>query len=179
MDVIKNWCYHLPAWTAIIVMLLVALCWGIIGQLIIGNKKKWIVVNGFLLYVAFALILYKTLISRFGMNLSNLHNEFIPFCGKWEYLGTIAGWQDAVLNAFLFEPIGLSISSLMVVQNSVGKTILWTVMIAACLSLIIELSQGIFTLGTFETEDLICNTFGAFFGALSVLLLKRNINKKI
>lgn len=79
--------------------------------------------------------------------------------------------QEAWLNVFLFFPLGLSLPYILPekVKHKVGVTIL----IAALFSLFIETNQFIFKLGLCETDDLLCNIFGALIGTLSFVIAEK------
>ncbi len=74
------------------------------------------------------------------------------------------------MNVFLFFPLGLSLSNALPRRwHRWGRIALTTS--AACLfSIAIEYTQYHYALGLAETDDVICNTLGAFIGSTSLLL---------
>jgi glycopeptide antibiotics resistance protein len=84
-------------------------------------------------------------------------------------------YRTLVMNMLLFLPLGLTFpfSLPQKVKNKVGVTI----GVAAVISTMIEFVQFCFHLGLCETDDVIMNTLGAAFGAVSYVIQDRWINK--
>lgn len=81
-----------------------------------------------------------------------------------------------LMNVFLFFPLGLTLSNALPRRWNCWLRIIVTVLAGCVLSAGIEYAQYRFALGMAETDDVICNTLGAFLGAAS-LLLTRAIEK--
>ena len=104
-----------------------------------------------------ALILWITLFSRFG---SDIRVIYAPF---WSYREIAAGNYALLLenceNILLFVPVGL-LAAWLFRLNLPGA-----VVAGFAFSLLIEVSQWLFWLGSFEVDDLLHNTLGALVGA--------------
>ena len=96
---------------------------------------------------------------------TNRYVRLIPF--KRLFTAKHPAYKTIWLNAFLFFPFGLSLPYILPEKIMLKRRILITVIAAAVFSLCIELSQLIFKLGYFETDDVIMNSFGAAIGTLS------------
>ncbi|MGO1948586.1 MAG: VanZ family protein [Mycobacteriaceae bacterium] len=84
--------------------------------------------------------------------------RLIPF-GIVTDSSTTFGWVFDILgNIAMFVPVGVLLMIL-------TRRVLWTVGVAAALSLAIEATQYVFSLGRTDVTDLICNTAGAVLGA--------------
>lgn len=74
------------------------------------------------------------------------------------------------MNVFLFFPLGLTMSNALPRKWHRWLRIALTALTSCVLSAGIEYAQYRFALGMAETDDVICNTLGAFVGASSLLL---------
>lgn len=83
-------------------------------------------------------------------------------------------YRTMLMNVFLFEPLGLSLSNALPNKLSVRLRILLTVSAGIILSCSVELIQYVKCLGWVETDDVLCNAFGALVGALSVSSNRRS-----
>lgn len=77
--------------------------------------------------------------------------------------------KEVLNNILLFVPFGSVLASLF--KN---KQVLVCAAAGFTFSLLIEVSQYVFHLGTFQVDDLVGNTLGAMLGALSFLAIKTN-----
>ena len=75
-----------------------------------------------------------------------------------------------LMNVFLFFPFGLSFANALPRKWHHCIRILLTTLTACLFSIGIEYTQYRFSLGLTETDDVICNTLGAFLGSASLLL---------
>ena len=73
------------------------------------------------------------------------------------------------MNVFLFFPLGLTLSNALPRKWHRWGRIILTTFIGCALSTGIEYAQYRYALGLAETDDVICNTLGAFLGAASLL----------
>ena len=129
-----------------------------------GGKKAqlaWRSVNAVLLCFSILAILYYTLIRR-----SAGTTHAVPF------IRTIADIRaqpelirEMVMNVFLFFPLGLTMPYAL--GRRPLRPALITVVTALLLSCAIELTQYLFTFGSAELSDILCNTLGAGIGAVS------------
>ena len=120
----------------------------------LSKKKDYIFCILFGAYIA--AVLWITLLSRIGdgyrVFLLPFHSYVEIWKGNWKFL------LENIENVVLFIPLGVALKWLGV--GDVKKTGFFT-------SLLIEVLQFTFALGTFECDDLIHNTLGAVIGAWS------------
>lgn len=137
-----------------------------------GRKKECLFTVLFGAYIAG--VLWITLFSRIG----NEYEEFLyPFYSYGEILkGNKRFFFENAGNIVLFIPLGIMLKSVGV------KSIKIAIMIGFASSLVIEISQTVFSLGVFECDDLMHNTIGTMLG---YCFLKRawrdlriNLNRK-
>ena len=74
---------------------------------------------------------------------------------------------------FLVLPFGLSLP--VILPAFFKKKVLFTVLVAAGISISVELIQFVFELGRVETDDVIHNTLGAALGALPVFVNRMRV----
>ena len=75
-----------------------------------------------------------------------------------------------LMNVFLFFPLGMACANAFSDKMKMRRRVILTVAIGFALSTAVEYIQYRFSLGMAETDDVICNTLGAFVGSLSVIL---------
>ena len=142
--------------------------------------KGWQTFNRVLIPVAIAGILFATLIDR---EFSTGFNSYpIPF-EKWQRaLIQKEYFREMFMNVFLFVPFGLSVPYLLPDRYGTTDRIITTISAALILSAVIEFLQFCLNLGSFETDDILCNALGALVGTLHLLparlliLMKRCIS---
>lgn len=78
-------------------------------------------------------------------------------------------YREMLMNVFLFFPLGLTLSNALPRKWHRWGRIAFTTLIGCILSAGIEYAQYRCALGLAETDDVICNTLGAFLGAVSLL----------
>ncbi len=109
------------------------------------------------------LLLYITLLGRTEPAVNNI--SLVPFEA---YISYINGAQEmlrtCIMNIVLFYQLGLILGALLVKQELWKLLLAWA--ICCGLSIIIELSQYIFSIGYAEVDDVINNTIGAALGIL-------------
>lgn len=119
------------------------------------KKKDYIICSLFGAYIA--AVLWITLFSRLGTERRSFLLPFHSYVEIWK--GNRQFLLENIGNVVLFIPLGVALS----VLNK------WDVKKAGFLaSLLIEVLQFTFALGTFECDDLIHNTLGAVIGAWCV-----------
>ena len=151
---------------SIAVSILLALCiWSIMSVRI--SKKCWKYGNLAITFFVSTAILYTTLLNR---SESKTGLILIPFAALRSAGANPELYRSAFMNVFLFFPLGLSLSNALPRRwHRWGRIALTTS--AACLfSIAIEYTQYRYALGLAETDDVICNTLGAFIGSTSLLL---------
>ena len=79
-------------------------------------------------------------------------------------------YREMMMNVFLFFPLGLTLSNVLPQKWSRWGRVALTTLFACLLSVGVEVTQYRFSLGMAETDDVICNTLGAFLGACSLLI---------
>ena len=120
----------------------------------ISKKKEHIVCVVFGGYIA--AVLWITLFSRIGQQI----REFLwPFYSYGEIInGNLQFLYENIANVILFVPLGIMLECVGI------KKFKKAMMIAVVASLLIETSQAVFSLGTFECDDLLHNTIGVLVG---------------
>ena len=79
-------------------------------------------------------------------------------------------YREMLMNVFLFFPLGLTLSNALPRKWHRWGKIALTTLVGCALSAGIEYAQYRCALGLAETDDVICNTLGAFLGAVSLLV---------
>ena len=78
-------------------------------------------------------------------------------------------YRAMLMNVFLFFPLGLTLSNALPRKWHRWGRIILTTLVGCALSAGIEYAQYRCALGLAETDDVICNTLGAFLGSTSLL----------
>lgn len=103
------------------------------------------------------------------------HYNLVPFkeIGRfiryWEVLGKKAVFLNLVGNVVAFMPFG----AFLPIFSVRCRRMLWTVWYSFELSLVVELLQLIFKVGSFDVDDLLLNTVGGMLGFLVYFLAVR------
>ena len=79
-------------------------------------------------------------------------------------------YREMLMNVFLFFPLGLTLSNALPQKWHRWGRIILTTLVGCALSAGIEYAQYRCALGLAETDDVICNTLGAFIGSTSLLI---------
>lgn len=79
-------------------------------------------------------------------------------------------YRAMLMNVFLFFPLGLTLSNALPRKWHRWGRIILTTLVGCALSAGIEYAQYRCALGLAETDDVICNTLGAFIGSTSLLI---------
>lgn len=172
------WFYALKIWQVLGILLAVFLVWVFLTIRLKGSHKSLLrVLSAGLLFVSLAVISYVVL--KRNVQIREVHLQ--PFYKITMAQKNIEAYREALMNAILFVPIGLTVPHILPPAWKNGKRFLMTVLIALTFSAVLEISQYLFSLGTSETDDVICNTVGTALGALHFLLahfLCRSAEKK-
>lgn len=131
------------------------------------DERKRNVVNAFLSFAAAIIILYATVLSRTPGRYDIILTPFAAFAAAHRQPEL---YREMLMNVFLFFPLGLTLSNALSPKRRCRRRIALTTLVGFILSAGIELAQYHFSLGLAETDDVICNTLGAFVGSTSLLL---------
>lgn len=132
-------------------------------------KNGWRITNYFIAILAVFVIFNFTLFSRF-----ETHQEvhLLPFRLLLIAKDNPEMYRSMFMNVILFVPLGMSVSSVFSQKSTLKKRVIFTCIFGLLLSITVETSQYVFSLGTTEFDDLACNTFGAFIGTSPLLIQK-------
>ncbi|MBQ3355845.1 MAG: VanZ family protein [Oscillospiraceae bacterium] len=157
--------YYLKPWAQILLCVAGWTVWTVV--MILLHRYKSIRIGAALLGLALSivLILYQTVLARNGGVRSLILRPFAILAKARE---EDEYYRSMVLNAILFVPLGLSLSVLLSQKLTPGKCVALTVLIGLLISAGLETLQYAFALGKTETDDVIMNTFGTFFGAAHI-----------
>jgi glycopeptide antibiotics resistance protein len=141
-----------------------------------NSKLKHLLVYSFILYLG--LVIYVTLFAwNYGASLGPVG----PGGRNYNLIPLRSIYRIAVFSPTLFDPIKILIGNIVLfipfgflapiaikkLRNSLFKTTL----LAMFLSIIIELSQFLFTYRVSNIDDVILNTLGAFIGAILIKII--------
>ena len=155
----------------VIWMLLLLLLWANLCQHI--NKKRWAAINSVIFGLSAATILYATILTR---SAGVPEAVLAPFASLTAARIQPELYREMLMNVFLFFPLGLTLSNVLPQKWHRWLRIILTTLVGCALSAGIEYTQYRCALGLAETDDVICNTLGAFIGSTS-LLIARAIEK--
>lgn len=146
-------------------MALALAAWGALPARVGARRWRW--GNLVLVLLMAAAILYATLFSRAegstGLTLT-------PFASLTAARVQPEIYREMLMNVFLFFPLGLTLSNALPRKWHRWLRIILTTLVGCALSAGIEYAQYRYALGLAETDDVICNTMGAFLGAASLLI---------
>lgn len=178
-----KWFYSLPLSYVLLGTISVLIFWTIAYYRFAlrgyGNGIKrfqhWKGFNYIVLISSLMLILYVTIFSR--------SDEIIKLVLQPFYSFKVAKsqpemYRSMIMNIVLFFPLGLSFSSILSQSQTVTRRIITTSLLGLLLSLLIEAVQYFCKLGESWTDDVICNTLGAFIGSLTLVIWKVYFIKK-
>ena len=162
--------YGLPLQKVAIYMLFLILFWMLL-QFIVAKKIRqrtfWKSVNILGSIGMIVVILIVTISSR------GTATELVlqPFASFAEARIQPEMYRSMFMNIFLFFPLGLTLPYAL--PEKWKRNALITVLIAFLLSFTVEFLQYNYHLGRAETDDVLCNTLGAFVGTLSYTLSRK------
>lgn len=157
--------YAMNPWTVCLLMLLAFAGWTVLCNCL--RAKVRIAVNVILFCVSAAIILHATLLSRTPGTYAVI---LTPFASLTAARQQPELYREMLMNVFLFFPLGLTLSNALPRRWNRWLRIALTTLTGCVLSAGIEYAQYRFALGMAETDDVICNTLGAFVGSTSLLL---------
>ena len=165
MIAMLHYIYTCPLIVIILFMVLVLVVWG--GSSAHIMAKHWRCGNLTLTALMAGAILYATILTRSEGSTGLILTPFATF--------TAARVQpelhrEMLMNVFLFFPLGLTLSNALPRKWHRWGRIILTTLVGCALSAGIEYTQYRYALGLAETDDVICNTLGAFIGTTSLLI---------
>ena len=152
-------------WTVCILLLSLLLLWPVLCQRV-GERRR-VLLNTALACAAAFIILYATILTRTPGNYELILTPFAALSAARQQPEL---YREMLMNVFLFFPLGLTLSNALPRKWHRWFRISLTTLTGCILSAGIEYAQYRFALGMAETDDVICNTLGAFAGAASLLL---------
>ena len=157
--------YALPLHMVIFLMLVLLIVWAMLSQH--KNQKKRTIINAALCFIAAFIILYATILNRTPGNYELI---LTPFAALAAARVQPELYREMLMNIFLFFPLGLTLSNALPRKWHRWLRIILTTFVGCILSAGIEYAQYRCALGLAETDDVICNTLGAFIGSTSLLI---------
>lgn len=145
-------------------MALALAAWGALPVRVVARRWRW--GNLALMLLMTAAILYATLFSRAEGSTGLI---LAPFASLTAAQIQPEIYREMLMNVFLFFPLGLTLSNALPRKWHRWLRIILTTLVGCALSAGIEYAQYRCALGLAETDDVICNTLGAFLGAASLL----------
>ena len=161
------WIYVQPVKNIILTMLVLPIVWTALHQFLQHKQRLWKAINTFTLIISLVTIIYLTLYHRgegeYDVILTPFHS-FIEAQIQPEM------YRSMLMNVFLFEPLGLSLSGLLPKK---WYSLAITVVVGMLFSIGIEAAQFYYDLGRCEVDDVIMNTLGCAIGMVPVILAKK------
>lgn len=145
-------------------MALALAAWGTLPARV--GARRWRCGNLVLVLLMTAAILYATLFSRAEGSTGLI---LTPFASLTAARQQPELYREMLMNVFLFFPLGLTLSNALPRKWHRWLRIALTTLVGCLLSAGIEYAQYRCALGLAETDDVICDTLGAFLGAASLL----------
>lgn len=151
--------------SVITVMVLALAAWGALPARVGARRWRW--GNLALMLLMTAATLYATLFSRAEGSTGLI---LAPFAALAAARVQPELYREMLMNIFLFFPLGLTLSNALPRKWHRWGRITLTTLVGCALSAGIEYTQYRCALGLAETDDVICNTLGAFLGSTSLLI---------
>lgn len=152
-------------------LLSLLLLWPVLCQRV-GERRR-VLLNTALACAAVFIILYATILTRTPEIPEVILTPLATFIAARQQPEL---YREMLMNVFLFFPLGLTLSNALPRKWHRWGKIALTTLVGCALSAGIEYTQYRCALGLAETDDVICNTLGAFIGSTS-LLIARAIEK--
>lgn len=165
-SVIYNFLYSRPLWLIIVIMAAGILLWAVLAS---HRPRYWHEWNAGLFLISLFVIFSITLLDR-----SAWHRELylIPFHVLQAAKQQPELYREMLMNVFLFVPLGLTLPQVLPEEWRTGRRWLTTVLAGGLLSIGIEWLQYRFSLGTTETDDVLCNTLGVLLSTGHLLFCR-------
>lgn len=146
-------------------LLSLLLLWPVLCQRV-GERRR-VLLNTALACAATFIILYATILNRTPGNYELILTPFAALSAARQQPEL---YRAMLMNVFLFFPLGLTLSNALPRKWHRWGRIALTTLVGCALSAGIEYAQYRCALGLAETDDVICNTLGAFIGSTSLLI---------
>lgn len=157
--------YSKPLSNIILAIVIAIVAWGYLRTKV--QLRRWTMANFVLFCAAVIAILYATILNRTPGNYELILTPFAALSAARQQPEL---YREMLMNVFLFFPLGLTLSNALPRKwHRWGRIILMT-FVGCALSAGIEYAQYRCALGLAETDDVICNTLGAFIGSTSLLI---------
>ena len=156
--------YSKPLSNIILAIVIAIVAWGYLRTKV--QLRRWTMANFVLFCAAVIAILYATILNRTPGNYELILTPFATFTAAQQQPEL---YREMLMNVFLFFPLGLTLSNALPRKWHRWLRIILTTLIGCILSAGIEYAQYRYALGLAETDDVICNTLGAFLGSTSLL----------
>ncbi len=127
----------------------------------------WSIINFSLFVGSLTFILFATILTRTPGDYEVILTPFATFTAARQQPEL---YREMLMNVFLFFPLGLTLSNALPRKWHRWGKIALTTLVGCILSAGIEYVQYRYALGLAETDDVICNTLGAFIGSTSLLI---------
>lgn len=156
--------YSKPLSNIILAIVIAIVAWGYLRTKV--QLRRWTMANFVLFCAAVIAILCATILNRTPGNYELILTPFAALSAARQQPEL---YRAMLMNVFLFFPLGLTLSNALPQKWHRWLKIILTTLIGCILSAGIEYAQYRCALGLAETDDVICNTLGAFLGATSLL----------
>ena len=156
--------YSKPLSNIILAIVIAIVAWGYLRTKV--QLRRWTMANFVLFCAAVIAILYATILNRTPGNYELILTPFAALSAARQQPEL---YREMLMNVFLFFPLGLTLSNALPRKWHRWLRIILTTLVGCALSAGIEYAQYRYALGLAETDDVICNTLGAFLGAASLL----------
>ena len=156
--------YSKPLSNIILAIVIAIVAWGYLRTKV--QLRRWTMANFVLFCAAVIAILYATILNRTPGNYELILTPFATFTAARQQPEL---YRAMLMNVFLFFPLGLTLSNALPQKWHRWGRIILTTLVGCALSAGIEYAQYRCALGLAETDDVICNTLGAFIGSTSLL----------
>lgn len=163
--------YSKPLSNIILAIVIAIVAWGYLRTKV--QLRRWTMANFVWFCAAVIAILCATILNRTPGNYELILTPFATFTAALQQPEL---YRAMLMNVFLFFPLGLTLSNALPRKWHRWLRIILTTLVGCALSAGIEYAQYRCALGLAETDDVICNTLGAFIGSTS-LLIARAIEK--
>lgn len=167
------WIYVQPLKNIILTMLVLPIVWTALHQFLQHKQRLWKAINTFTLIISLVTIIYLTLYHR---GESEYDVILTPFHSFIEAQIQPELYRSMLMNVFLFEPLGLSLSGLIPKK---WYSLAITVVVGMLFSIGIEAAQFYYGLGRCEVDDVIMNTLGAAIGTIPWVIVRYGVVEKV
>ena len=157
-----NYIYSQSLTVILLVIVVSTVLWGLLRS----RLRRWQAANALLCMMTVTVILYATILTRTPGGSEAI---LTPFASLTAARQQSELYREMLMNVFLFFPMGLTLSNALPQKWHRWGRIILTTLVGCALSAGIEYAQYRCALGLAETDDVICNTLGAFLGAASLL----------